>query len=181
VNQNPYSVGEHLDLPNRDDDGKAFNGSVRGMQVVATAMMTGVFILIGVASVKNNGGPLGLQTPDFLTVLAAVFGLICVVNQFIIPPIVVRVQLKQIEGKGFVEHDATVKSDRILAVFRTQLIIGLALLEGASVSNVIALMVEFHVISYAVALVLLGFMALKFPTRDKVSFWVQDKLRELQM
>ncbi len=30
-------------------------------------------------------------------------------------------------------------------------------------------------------LIAVGLMTAKFPTRDKVSFWIEDKLRELQL
>ena len=95
--------------------------------------------------------------------------------------IIAATQLKQIASNGFSELDGEAKSNQICGVYRGQLIVGLALLEGAAFFNLIALLLEKSIVSLAVVIVLLSFMAIKFPTRDKVSFWVQDKLRELQM
>jgi hypothetical protein len=41
--------------------------------------------------------------------------------------------------------------------------------------------IENHLLSLSAAIVLLGLMAVRFPTRTKVSWWVQDKLSELKM
>jgi hypothetical protein len=61
------------------------------------------------------------------------------------------------------------------------LIVTLALLEGAAFFNLISVMIEHHVISLIAAIALLGLMAVRFPSRTKVSWWVQDRLRDLQV
>lgn len=177
--QNPFSVGDDLEPQNSGLQGATFEGSVRGMQIIAAAMMAGVLSFFGVVLVTTQGEILGTQAPELITILAAGFGVIAIVNHFVIPRIIAGSQLKQIVSKGLSELDETTKSNQVCGIYRSGLIVALAMLEGAAFFNLIALMIEKSVVSLGVAILLLGFMVLRFPTRDKVSFWVQDKLREL--
>ena len=93
----------------------------------------------------------------------------------------VKAQLKQVVLSGIHQKSGEEKIQGCCGIYQTQLIVGFALLEGAAFFNVVALMMEHCMISIALITLLLLVMAAKFPTRDKVSFWVQDKLRELQM
>ena len=181
MDQNPYSVGEHLTFGAASLQGRKFEAAVHGMQIIAASLIAGVLIFLGVVVGKNDGEVLGIQSPTFLTILAAGFGFIGIANHFIIPRIRLAAQLKQVVSNGIAKLDATVKSDRILGVYLIQLILGLAMLEGAAFVNLIALMIERHIVSLGVTLLLLGFMVFRFPTRRKVLWWVQDKLRELNM
>ena len=112
MDQNPYSVGEHLTFGEASLQGRKFEAAVHGMQIIAAALIAVFFIFLGVVVGKNDGEVLGIQSPTFL---------------------------------------------------------------------LIALMIERHIVSLGVTLLLLGFMVFRFPTRRKVLWWVQDKLRELNM
>ena len=179
MDQNPYEVGNNLDPPDAGPQTETFEGSVRSVQIVAGALMAGVLVFFGVVLVSTGGDIFGTQTPEIVGILGVLFGFIAIVNQFIIPKVIAGAQLRQIASDGFNERDEVAKLNLISGVYRGQLIVGLALLEGAAFLNLVGLMLERSIVSLAIVIVLLGSMALKFPTRDKVSFWVQDKLREL--
>jgi len=181
MNDNPYSVGEQLIFDHQSPQGPEFENALRGMQIVAAALMTGVVVFLVIVLVITRGNILGTQAPGFLSIFGAGFGAFAVVNHFIFPAVIARARLKQMLSSGFVELEDTKKSEQIFGVYRSQLIIALSFLEGAAFLNLVTMLTERSIVSPGVITVLLGLMIFRFPTREKVSFWVQDKLRELQM
>lgn len=181
MSENPYSVGEHPTINDTRLQGPEFDGALRGMQIIAAALMAGVLVFLSIVLVITQGDVFGTHTPEVVTILGAGFGVLAIVNHIVIPKIIAGSQLRQIVSNGFSELDAESKSDRLIGVYRGQLIVALAMLEGAAFFNLIALMVEKNVVALSIATLLLGLMVFRFPSRDKVVFWVQDKLRELQM
>ena len=179
MDQNPYSVGENSDPHHNGLQGANFEAAVRGMQIIAAALMAGVLVFLGIVLVTTQGDVFGTHTPEVVAILGVGFGVLATVNHIVIPKIIAGSQLKQIVSSGFSELDAESKSDRLFGVYRGQLIVALAMLEGAAFFNLIALMVERNVVSLGVTFLLLGLMVFRFPSRDKVLFWVQDKLRKL--
>jgi len=181
VNDNPYSVGEQPTLNDTNLQGPEFEGAVRGMQIVAAALMIGAFNFLFVVVLTNGGDVFGLKQPALITVIAAVIGAIMIGAHFTVPGMIARSQLKTAASQGLTGQDEESQNEKALLVYRTQLIVGLALLEGAAFLNLAALMIDKSVSSLAVFGLLICLMLLKFPTRTKVTWWVQDKLRELQM
>ena len=179
MNQNPYSVGSDLDPRNTGPQNETFEGSVRGMQIIAVALMSGVLFFLGIVLMNTQGDVLSFKQPEIITIIAAGFGLLMIVNHFVIPGIIASTQLKQLTTNDFTGFDEATRIDKLVGVYRIQLIISLALLEGAAFFNLVALMIGNSGFSLCTAGVLLALMSMRFPTRDKVSFWVQDKLREL--
>lgn len=180
MNQNPYSVGNNLDLPSNELQGSNFEGSVRGMQIVAGALMAGILFLLATVLVLTQGDIFNFQQPKVSDIIIVAFGFLMIIIRFVIPRFIASTRLNQIAINGFVEVDEAARVEMILGVYRSQLIISFALLEGAATFNLIGL-INAKCVSLFVPSLALGLMALKFPTRDKVSFWVQDKLRELQL
>ena len=178
MEHNPYSVGQEIDsttgLP-----GRKFEAWFRSMQIIAAAWMLGVLVFLGMVLIITAGRIDG--QPEMITMIAAGFTFLMLVNHFVIPSIMVKAQLKQVVLSGIHQKSGEEKIQGCCGIYQTQLIVGFALLEGAAFFNVVALMMEHCMISIALITLLLLVMAAKFPTRDKVSFWVQDKLRELQM
>ena len=100
-------------------------------------------------------------------------------NTDYIPSIITKARLSQIKSQDSDGQNSELKLASLLSIYRIQLIITLAFLEGAAFFNLVSVMIEHHVISLTAAIVLLGLMAVRFPSRTKVSWWVQDRLREL--
>jgi len=181
VNDNPYSVGEQPTLNDTNLQGPEFEGAVRGMQVIAAAMMIGVLSFLLVVILTLAGDTLGLNNPSVMTLVAAGFSTLMIVNYFVVSRFVAKALLKQAVSNDLINKDEPSKQQVLVGIYRTHMIVGLALLEGAAFFNLVALMTSKNVLSWCAVWALLGLMLFRSPTRTRVSFWVQDKLRELQM
>lgn len=179
MEHNPYSVGQEVDSPATGLQGSKFGASVRRMQIIAAALMMGVLMFLGVVLVTTAGRLDG--QPEMVTMIAAGFAFLMLANHFVIPPIMAKAQLKQAIGSGIHQKSDEEKIQGYCEIYQTQLIVGFALLEGAAFFNLVAMMAEHCVASIVIVAVLLLLMVAKFPTRDKVTFWVENKLRELQL
>ena len=179
MDYNPYSVGGEINPTTTGLPGATFATSVRTMQIIAAALMMGVLMFLGVVLITTAGKFDG--NPEFITIIAAGFAFLMLVNHFVIPPIIIRAQLKQAVAAGMHQKQDDEKILECCGVYQTQLIVGFALLGRAAFFNLVAMMVEHCAGSIAVVTLLLLLMAAKFPTRDKVSYWIQDKLRERQL
>lgn len=182
MEHNPYSVGQEMNSSQTGllgPHGSQFAASIRTMQIIAAALMMGVLVFLGVVLVVTSGRIDG--HPGMMTMIAAGFAFLMLVNHFVIPPIISKAQLKQAIETGIHQKPEDERTQEYCGIYQTQLIAGFALLEGAAFFNLVAMMLEHCVASIVVVTLLLLLMAAKFPTRDKVSFWVQDKLRELQL
>ena len=179
MTENPYSVGSELDPPNNEPQNETFDGSVRGMQIVAGALMFGALNFLLVVVLISGADVFGLGQPTLIAVIAAVIGAMMIGAHLIVPGIIASSQLRSAASQGMLGQDEATRNNKVMEIYRTQLIIGLALLEGAAFLNLVALMVGKSVASLAVFAILMCLMFLKFPTQSKVSWWVQDKLREI--
>lgn len=174
---NPYAAGQSGDPASTGFDSPKFMTAVRTMQIVTVAMSMGILTTIFVVLVITSGNLSGQM--QLLTMIGIGFGLLMVANHFVIPGLIAKNQLKQAFEEGLLEKERDEQLNRCSGIFSTQLIIGLALLEGAAVFNLIAMLVDHSPISLTIAAILLGLMLVRFPTHERVSWWVQDKLREL--
>lgn len=178
MNQSPYSVSEHQ-TSDIQSLGPKFDQQLRVMQIIAVALMMGVLSFFGVVLVITEGDVFGQQGPALITTIAAVFAGMMIVAHAVIPSIIANAQLR-ISNKN-VEAGETLeaRTSSIVNVYQVQLIIALALLEGAAFFNLIGLMIGKHFLSTLLVVALLLLMLLKFPTRTKVTWWVEDRMREL--
>ena len=179
MDQNPYSVSEHQTSGDLQSLGPNFDSQLRGMQIIAVALMMGVLMFLGVALVITQGDIFRQGNPEIVTMIAAGFAGLMMVNHLVIPSLITKTRLNQLKSQDFGKQDTESKLVVLLGIYRMQLIITLALLEGAAFFNLVSVLIEHHIISLIAAIVLLGLMAVRFPSRTKVSWWVQDRLREL--
>jgi hypothetical protein len=101
-------------------------------------------------------------------------------------PVVTRMIVKESRKKIMAEarpgDSAEVKSmsdtAKLLAVYQTQMIVGAAILEGATFGLIIAFIVDGTYWTLVGALVLSGVNAFQFPTRTRVERWLSEQ-REL--
>lgn len=181
MNQNPYSVSEQQASGDLQSLGPKFDQQLRVMQIIAVALMMGVLMFFGVVLVSTQGDIFGQGNPGIMTMIAAGFAGLMIINHLVIPALITKTQLNKLKSEAPGPKDSDSTNDSLLAIYRIQLIVTLALLEGAAFFNLISVMIEHHVISLIAAIALLGLMAVRFPSRTKVSWWVQDRLRDLQV
>ena len=181
MNQNPYSVSEHQTSGDLQSLGPNFDQQLRVMQIIAGALMMGVITFFGIVLVITRGNIFGQGNPGIVTMIAGGFAGLMIVNHLVIPSLITKARLNQLKSWDSDVQNSDLKVASLLDIYRIQLIMTLAFLEGAAFFNLVSVMIENHVISLIAATVLLGLMAVRFPTRAKVSWWVQDRLSELNM
>jgi hypothetical protein len=67
------------------------------------------------------------------------------------------------------------EQERDCYIYQMQLIIALAMLEGAAFLNLIACMIEHNWWSLAIAGGVVAIMAVQFPTRTRVEQWIETQ------
>jgi len=179
MQDNPYSSGDQQAFGAVGLLGPKFDGSIRVMQIITVALMMGLLSFLLVVLLLTKGEVLGFRKPDIMALLAAGFGLVMVVNHLVIPSVIANQQLKSAAEKGLVENDDESRNLKVAGIYQTRLIVGLAMLEAAAFFNLVALLIEKNGLNLIFVIVALTLMLMKFPTRTKVSWWVQDKLREV--
>jgi hypothetical protein len=168
---NPYSSGR-MDAMGDDAVSAQLGGSLKVTQMVSAALMMGVLVLMGVALVIIQGGVKGPRDAGMLTMIAGGFAALMIVNHWFLPGIVVQQMIAAISRETLTPD---VRLDRLANVFRVQLIITLALLEGAAIFNLIILIIEKNVVSLGAAIILLILMLVRFPTQTRLTWWVQER------
>ncbi|MFN9717549.1 MAG: hypothetical protein ACK58L_02580 [Planctomycetota bacterium] len=159
--------------------GPKFDQQVRVMQIIVAALLTGVLTFFGVVLVITGGNVFGQNKPQLLTMIAAVFAGMMVIAHVVVPSAISKTHVRTLHGNVQSDSAAESRIASLVGIYQTQLIVSIALLDGAAFFNLIALMTEQHVMSTIVAACLQFMILLKFPTRTKVTWWVQDRMREM--
>jgi hypothetical protein len=134
-------------------------------------------------------------TAPILTYSALAVGAISLTLSFVVPGLVAKQQLIAIAaGKfapGLASTSAPATNPRVVpspsssldAAYLSQLIVGVALTEGAAFFAGVVYLIEKNPIAPAVAVTMIGAMIARFPTTSRVDRWIeqhQEKLREYQ-
>lgn len=171
---NPYETGR-MDAPGDDLIISRLANTLKVSQIISAALVMGVLVFLAIVLVIIRGDVQGLPKAGLLTIIATGFGTLMIVNHMILPAIVVRPMI----GKAMQEASTSdTRIDRLGDVFRTQLIITIALLEGAAMFSLVTLIVEKNVAAIGTAIMLILLMIARFPTQTKLLWWVQDKLSQ---
>ena len=176
--ENPYATNGLESSPHPVDlEGCDISRDVRGMQIIAFALMMGVLIFMGITLVITQAqfnGPV-----EIMTMIGLGFAGLMAVNHVVIPKIIVATQLNQFRATTSSETASDQKVKRLIGIYRTGLILAMAMLEGAAFFNLIALMLDRSPASLAVVAVLIFMMAFQFPMTTRVTWWIHNELREL--
>lgn len=145
---------------------------VRSMQVITLAMVAGVviFAVIALVLIGALSQPPGQQV---VSLLAAALTAVAFVLHFVLPDRMSRQPPAQLRPPS--------EELRPYMQYLSRHVIRLALLEGPAFFNVIALVVEHHWWSLAIAGVLVGWMLASFPTRERVEQWIASRRHELSV
>lgn len=183
MDDNPYVSDSHLTgrEPVITDElqGRRLRTSVFTMQVISLGLLTGVLMFLAVVLLTTQGNFAGKA--DVLTVIGVGMGLLMMGMHFAVPPLLAGAQLKQAAASGLLQQTAEEQLQQCCGIYQLQLIVGLALLEGAAFFNLVALLTERSQVSLGVVAVLLSLMAMKLPTVSRVTFWMENQLRQLQL
>jgi len=167
------------------------------LQIIVVAMMLGVGILLVVAATM---GPTlrPLPEPDeagpVITYVAIAFTISALFARAVVPNIVVTVgrrkiaqRLAEAEGAegGEGQTDTGASPDARVAqelarLFYTKTVVRCAILEGAGMFLGVAYLLEGNRLALGVAILIVLFLALHFPTRSGMAGWTDDQRRRLE-
>ncbi|MBD3674756.1 MAG: hypothetical protein HUJ26_14645 [Planctomycetaceae bacterium] len=148
--------------------------SMQTCQIIATALMMGVAMFAGIALFMTSGGEAEVvdqaaneEFPIMLVVLS-VMGVSFLGARYV----VLRVQDRQL-GKLLDEVDSDdVDSQNLIGLFQTRMIISLAMLEGIAFFSLVLFIVEADWMMFLIAMIMLAWMGVNFPTNNKFHAWV---------
>jgi len=158
---------------------------VQTTRIIIFGLSMGVLVFAVVVLSQGLPDP---QAPwGMLTLISLFFALGAVMVRLVAPRLIVANTLAQIaEGKppsgtGSARNAmaAETTAGKLAMVYQTKTIVACALLEGAAFFALIVQMIEHHIASLVVAVILLAALALHFPTVIGVTDWVERQLRLL--
>lgn len=138
---------------------------LRPMQIISLALPAGV-VLFALVAVVLLGSLRQPPAGPLISLLGAGFAAMMVVARFVLPNLLFRPQVP--EGE-------TLDVDSACNIYQTRLIVALALLEGAAFFNLVALILEHHWWSLAIAGGLVLLMLGDFPTRTRIQHWIETQ------
>ncbi len=154
----------------------------RTMMIIWFAMVVGVVVFGVVVSVMLDGTKPNAGTP-VLTFAGMGMAALMLVLRFIIPDFIARTQFAQTmqTAKTECNEDEEQMLGNFYQVFMVRLIIGLALLEGAAMFNLVAVLVENQRLAFIpIAILLLG-MILSIPTKSKLDGWIRNQMENYNL
>ncbi|QEH38432.1 hypothetical protein OJF2_70330 [Aquisphaera giovannonii] len=164
----------------------------RTSQIIVAALIMCVILFLAVVLMVIRpmaGGVNGLP-PNLITYIALAVAAANLALSFSIPGMVAangrRRIAREIPAKTTDADrparlvDASSDTPRLAILYQTQLIVGAAFLEGAALFNGIAYILERPPIALAAVVVLLGLLASRMPTRDRVDSWIDAQSVALQ-
>jgi len=136
------------------------------MQIIALSLPAGVivFAMIAVFVVGALNQP---PTGMLISLFAVGFAFVAFVMHLVMPQLIAR--------RSSLLQMTVREAQRPYMVYQAQMIVKLALLEGAAFFNVICLMVEHNWWSLGIAGLLVGSMLTQFPTRERVERWIAQQ------
>ncbi|MFN8705786.1 MAG: hypothetical protein ACK526_00980 [Planctomyces sp.] len=152
--------------------------AVKTSTLIALGMMSGVIGFLGIAVVLT-GGNFSTEIGVLSIVAAAVAFVMCGVH-LLIPGVIARSQIVKLVTDGWKDRTDAERIRLLCQVWQTQLIVGIAVLEGTVFFNIIVLIREKSFLSVAAIAVLLPLMLAKIPNRLKAEWWVQERQREIE-
>jgi len=149
----------------------------RTMMIIWFAMIVGVVVFGVVVGIQINGLKPDAGLP-VLTFTGMGMATLMLVMRFIIPDFIARTQFaqKMQTAKTEANEDEEELLGNFYQVFLVRLIIGMALLEGAAMFNLIAVMVENQRLAFIPVAILLLVMIASIPTKSKLDGWIRNQM-----
>lgn len=146
------------------------------VQIIAGGIIAGAGAFLAVAVMIRGDGLAHppAESPMVTYVLIALGALFILACQ-IVPGIVTS------SGRERILQSSSGRGDEpLLALYQTQLIVGLALAEAAALLAIVAYMVEGQTVSLIAGFIFMGFLVAQFPTQRGVDAWLAEQAEMLQ-
>jgi hypothetical protein len=156
------------------------SGVVRTTQIIVVALCLGIASFGLYVIVAGEDGK--EAKAEMLTYMSLGMAVVCAGMSLVVPRTIVAANRRQIaDGTWHPQNSQTRIPDsdagKLAAVYQMKTIVGGAILEGAAFFALVAYMIEGHIMSLAVAGVLLLGVLSFFPTTGRVADWVQEQQR----
>jgi len=190
-------------------DPDALQPIIRTCQIIVGALIMGVVTFLAIALFVTQVGvnpaqalpgegaggaaiaAAGNSSLPVITYLAVAVGLMDLVLSFVVPKMNADRARRQmaLEGPSAITKGGPTEpkqlypagyTGKLALIYQTQLIIFAGMREGAAFFATIAYMVERNPLALATAIVLLGALAARFPTSDRINAWLDRQLALLQ-
>ena len=179
-----------------DDFRAALPSMVRVLQIIVVALAAGCVVFLVVAhqtGLADGADAAGNDQSAFLELFALAFLAVAGIARLIVPRVVVAASLRKIvdqkwqlsptsgPGDGGQQNLIEQHGDaaRLWFVYMTKTIVGVAILEGATFFLIIVYMLGRSSLMATCAIALMVVVAAHFPTVDRVSNWIADRLRRV--
>jgi F0F1-type ATP synthase membrane subunit c/vacuolar-type H+-ATPase subunit K len=129
-------------------------------RIIASTLVFGVLVFATLVIVLRLGEP-AAETVLVSSLAAGVAAVVVIIRQIVIGIMTGRAA------------DARSEQTEPLALYQTRLIVGLGILEGAALFNLIAYFLEGHWWSLGIVAALVAWMMAAFPTRGRMRRWVE--------
>ncbi len=146
--------------------------TINNCRLIVVGCMFGLIVFGFIASIV--GGEVRSSVPVLAYLALAFAAQVTAVRQFI-PDLFVKSQLKALKN----ERAGSI-AERLEELFQTKLIIGVALLQGAALFNLIAYVLNGQWFSLATAAFMLALMGMMFPTVHGFEKWAEEIERNLR-
>lgn len=178
---------------NDDVDRAELLGQTRTLQIVCGGLIAGCLLFMSIAlGLTLSGAMKPLGTAPILTYFGAAISAFFLLARAVVPS-VITTQARRALARGdldklpilggnfqpqlasLIEHGGD--TGRLAAVYGSQVIVGMAILEGCCFMNLLFFLLEHNHLSFGIALAFLGLMAINFPTHERMVGWIESQLR----
>lgn len=166
---------------------QAIENRVRGMQIIASALIAGVLIFFGIATylALNHVDPPGPAPLPMLTIVAFIMLGGCGGISFLVLWYFRQNAARQIATgiwqppQGIDPKDYESDIVKLLGAEQAVFIMGLALLDAPAFMGCIAFLVEAKWYAVAVIVIAVSLMILRFPTHDSLREWLYEQKKQI--
>lgn len=147
---------------------------IQGSMVLAAGLIIGE-VVFGIVAISSGWG----QPPGDITIAAIMAGLLMIeVPAFLFAPkVVTRNLMKKAQGHP---KFAECPEACVGAVYQSQMLVKFALVEGASLKNLVAFMLGHHLWSLGIVGGLVMCQLAIFPSKHRIETWVEDQLQAVR-
>ncbi len=158
------------------------------MQIIAVALVIGLMtflvVILYIVQVQNQGrGTTPPQGAPLISLIAAGFLGVLAIASFLVPAAIMRSTLQRIAAGTWkpapgMEVPAT-DAGKLMVLYQTTLIVGLAMLEGPGFFGGIAYLLEAQAFALGIVAVGIILMLARFPTESRVRRWLEVQEEQL--
>ena len=148
--------------------------SILTCQIIAAALMMGVIMFAGIAAVVTLGGEEDVvdevannELPIMMIVLSVMGMTVLGARQ-----VILRIQDQQLANYLDAVDPEKVELQDLMGRFQTKTILSLAMLEGIASFSLMLFILEADRTMFLIAMIMLAWMAVNFPTNNKFHAWV---------